>query len=67
MFYSKLLNETDGQSKVLRDSHAGLEGAEVVKLCAEHQVCQLRVCQEDDEEHDGKPQQVFSAPGHSAG
>lgn len=49
------------------DSHAGLESAEVVELCAEHQVRQLRVCQEHNEEHDGKSQQVFSTPGHSAG
>lgn len=53
--------------KGLLDSHAGLESAEVIELCPEHQVSQLCVCQEHDEEHDSKPQQVFSTAGDSAG
>lgn len=55
------------QIKGLLDSHAGLEGTEVIELCPEHQVCQLCVCQKHDEEHDGEAQQVFSTPGHCAG
>lgn len=55
------------QCKEFLDSHAGLEGAKVVKLCPEHQVRQLCVCQEHDKEHDGESQQVFGAAGHGAG
>lgn len=47
--------------------HAGLESAEVVDLGSEHQVGQLSVRQEDDEEHDGKAHQVLGAAGHGAG
>ena len=47
--------------------HAGLERAEVVDLGAEHQVGELSVRQEDDEEHDGEAHQVFGTAGHGAG
>lgn len=66
-----MLKETDRPADIrvkgLLDSHAGLEGTEVVELCPENQVRQLRVGKEHDEEHDGESQQVFSAPGHGAG
>lgn len=47
--------------------HAGLESAEVIDLGPEHQVGQLSVRQEDDEEHDGEAHQVLGAAGHGAG
>lgn len=47
--------------------HAGLESAEVVDLGSKHQVGQLSIRQEDDEEHDGEPHQVFGTAGHGAG
>lgn len=48
-------------------SQAGLESAEVVDLGAKHQVGELSVGQEDDEEHDGEAHEVFSAARHGAG
>lgn len=47
--------------------HASLESAEIVDLSSKHQVGQLSVRQEDNEEHDGKTNQVFGTAGHSAG
>ena len=47
--------------------HAVLERAEVVDLGAEHQVGQLGVSQEYDEEHDGEAHQIFGTAGHGAG
>lgn len=50
----------------LKDIHAGLESAEIVDLCSKHQVCQLSVGQEDDEEHDGEAHQVLGTARHGA-
>lgn len=47
--------------------HAGLESAEIVDLGPKHQVGQLSICQEDDEEHNGKAHQVLGTARHSAG
>ena len=41
--------------------HGVLEGAEVTDLCTEHQVSELRISQENDEEHDSKTTNVFCA------
>ena len=55
------------QYKVQADSHASLEGAEVVHLRAKHKVGQLGVGHEDDEEHDGEAQKVPGTARHGAG
>lgn len=47
--------------------HAGLECAEIIDLRSKHQVGELSVRQEDDEEHDCKPHEVLGAAGHGAG
>lgn len=47
--------------------HAGLEGTEVVDLGAKHQVGQLSVGQEDDEEHDGETDEVLGTARHGGG
>lgn len=47
--------------------HAGLERAEIVDLGPEHQVGQLSIGQEDDEEHNGKAHQVLGAARHGVG
>ena len=55
------------QYKVQADSHASLEGTEVVHLRAKHKVGQLGVGHEDDEEHDGEAQKVPGTARHGAG
>lgn len=40
--------------------HAVLECAEVTDLCSKDEVSELRVCKENDEEHDSKTSDVFS-------
>lgn len=47
--------------------HAGLERAEIVDLSSKHQVGQLSVRQENDEEHDGKANEVLGTTRHGAG
>lgn len=47
--------------------HAGLERAEIVDLGSKHQVGQLSIRQEDDEEHDGKTHKVLGTARHGAG
>lgn len=47
--------------------HAGLKSAEIIDLCPKHQVGELSIRQEDDEEHDGEPCEVFGAAGHGGG
>lgn len=54
-------------TKLLMPSHAGLEGAEIVDLGSKHQVGQLSIRKEDDEEHDGKTDEVLGTARHSAG
>jgi hypothetical protein len=44
-----------------------LEGTEVVDLGAKHQVGQLSVGQEDDEEHDGEADEVLGTARHGGG
>lgn len=48
-------------------SHAGLKSAEIVDLGSKHQIGELSVRQEDDEEHDGKTHKVLGAARHSGG
>ena len=44
-----------------------MEGTEVVDLGAKHQVGQLSVGQEDDEEHDGETDEVLGTARHGGG
>ena len=46
---------------VVRYLHAVLECAEVLDLCTKQQVAQLRVGEEDDEEHYREPCNVLGA------
>lgn len=48
-------------------SHAGLKSAEIIDLSSKHQIGELSVRQEDDEEHDGKTHKVLGAARHSSG
>lgn len=48
-------------------SHAGLKSAEIVHLGSKHQIGELSVRQEDDEEHDGKAHKVLGAARHGGG
>lgn len=48
-------------------SHAGLKSAEIVDLGSKHQIGELSVRQEDDEEHDGKTHKVLGAARHRGG
>lgn len=52
---------------VIMVSHAGLKSAEIIDLGSEHQIGELSVRQEDDEEHDGKTHKVLGAARHSGG
>ena len=47
--------------------HACLESAEIINLSSKYQVGQLSICQEDDEEHDGKTHKVLGTARHGAG
>lgn len=47
--------------KVIQNSHAGLKGAKVVNLRPKHQIRQLGIGQEHDEEHDGEAHEVLNA------
>lgn len=44
-----------------------MESAEIVDLSSKHQVGQLSVSQENDEEHDGKTHEVLGTARHGAG
>lgn len=44
-----------------------MEGAEIINLSSKHQVGELSVCQEDNEEHDGEAHKVFGTAGHGGG
>lgn len=48
-------------------SHAGLKSAEIIDLGSKHQIGELSVRQEDDEEHDGKTHKVLGTARHSGG
>lgn len=48
-------------------SHAGLKSAEIIDLGSKHQIGELSICQEDDEEHDGKTHKVLGTARHSGG
>lgn len=48
-------------------SHAGLKSAEIIDLGSKHQIGELRVGQEDDEEHDGETHKVLGTARHSGG
>lgn len=52
---------------VIMVSHAGLKSAEIIDLGSKHQIGELSICQEDDEEHDGKTHKVLGAARHSGG
>lgn len=47
--------------------HAGLKSAEIIDLGSKHQIGELSVRQEDDEEHDGKTHKVLGAARHGGG
>lgn len=48
-------------------SHAGLKSAEIIDLGSKHQIGELSVRQEDDEEHDGEAHKVLGTARHSGG
>lgn len=52
---------------VSKVSHAGLKSAELINLGSKHQIGELSVRQEDDEEHDGKTHKVLGAARHGGG
>lgn len=52
---------------VIMVSHAGLKSAEIIDLGSKHQIGELSVSQEDDEEHDGKTRKVLGAARHRGG
>lgn len=48
-------------------SHAGLKSAEIIDLGSKHQIGELSVGQEDDEEHDGETHKVLGTARHGGG
>lgn len=44
-----------------------MESTEVINLSAKDKVCQLSICQENNEEHNCKAEEVFGTPRHGCG